>query len=65
MPAPIPPPKQVTADDLAAAAAQRLSVRRGYAASITTSASGAANYGQNSQVAGLSAGSAPTLGTSR
>lgn len=42
---------------------RRLSVRRGYAASIATSPSGASNFGQAAQVPGLAPGGSPTLGS--
>jgi hypothetical protein len=61
-PPPVMPPTQASADDAATALARRLSIRRGYAATIKTSGQGASDYGTGGQVPGLSTGQATQLG---
>lgn len=55
-------PRRETADDLADAARRRLLMRKGFAASNKTGAYGASDFGKNSQVPGISAGSSQVMG---
>ncbi len=61
-PAPPPPVERKNAEDQGDALRRRLAARKGLAASIKTSPTGAADYGRNSQVASLSSGSGTVTG---
>lgn len=61
-PPPVVQPSPPTAEQVADQTRKRLSVRQGYAASIRTSQDGAAGFGRNAQVPGLSSGTATKMG---
>ena len=61
----IPEPVTINRDKIGNDAdilARRLSLRKGYAASIATSPSGAPNFGSNAQAPSLAPGGTTTLG---
>ena len=64
-PAPVAMPQQSTADLAAERSRRALAARQGYSAMIKTGPGGAKNYGRNSQAAGLTGGSATSLGASQ
>lgn len=61
-PKPPPPPDPRAAEFDAEQQRRRIMARKGYAASIATSPTGVANFGQSSQTPSLSSGSAKQLG---
>lgn len=61
-PMPPPLPNRSVADDAADALRRRLQARKGYAASIKSGQSGAADFGKNSQIPSLSAGGSSVTG---
>lgn len=62
-PKPVQPPTRASAEDIADTARKKRSTRQGYANwAFASSPEGAKDFGQNSQMPSLSAGTAQTLG---